>query len=174
MMRKTLAVLVFLSLLAGCEEKDPQEEAAQDAKDIATVERMSREPFKPIVPDPITPVDIDRYGLDRAGCFFRKTGKAGSEDNGGQKADPIFFGDSVDGFLRIKGDLKRFAAKTQSAEFPGGARATYVGLSSWLDIVRLPDAGTGADANVWPARLILHDSQERVAFMADGTVDCSA
>ena len=162
MMGKATAVLVFLALLGGCLKEDPTKKAAEDAEDVAMVKRMSREPFKPIIPDPITQADVVRYGLDRPGCSFRKAGTGAM----------LFFGDDTDGFLRIGEELNRFAAKTESADFPGGGRSTYVGLSSWLDLVRLPDERTDGDALAWPARMILHDAQERVAFMADGTVTC--
>ncbi|HKT85827.1 MAG TPA: hypothetical protein VJQ77_07070 [Novosphingobium sp.] len=161
MTSKALAFFLSLAMLAGCGKEDPTQKAAEDALDVAMAERMSRQPFKPIIPDPITPVDIARYGLDRPGCSFREGGK-----------NLLFFGDASDGFLRVGGNLNRFAAKTASAQFPGGARATYVGLSSWLDIVRLPDKIADNDPDSWPARLVLHDAQERVAFMADGIVSC--
>ena len=150
------------ALMAGCDREDTARKAAEDARDIAMVERMSREPLKPIIPAPITAIDVARYGLDRAGCAFRKHGQR----------DPLFLGGADDGFMRIDGDLRRYAAKQQSAQLPGGARTTYVGLSSWIDLARLPDAATGGDARHWPARLIIHDSLERIAFMADGTVTC--
>lgn len=161
MTTRALAVFLSFALLAGCAKEDPTRKAAEDAQDVAMVERMSREPFKPIIPDPITGADVARYGLDRPGCSFRKSGK-----------DLLFFGDATDGFMRLGGNLSRFAAKSDSAELPGGGRTTYVGLANWLDIVGLPDRRADDDANSWPARLILHDAQERVAFMADGIVTC--
>lgn len=167
-MVKTWAVLVSLALLGACAAESPTESppknAAQAAEDVAMVERMSREPFQPIVPDAITAADIARYGLDRPGCGFRKTGAP----------DILFFGDASDGFLKIGGDLRRFSAKTSSAELRSGARTTYVGLESWLDITHLPDAEGDGDPSTAPARLILHDAQERVAFMADGTLTCTS
>lgn len=158
-----LASLLLGGLLAGCWEKTPAQKAADDARDVAMVERMSKEPFRPIIPKPVTSIDVARYGLDRPGCAFRKGGTG----------DPLFVGDSVEGFMRIGGDLKRYAAKKESAQLPGKARTTYVGLASWIDLVRQPDAGTGSGQDRWPARLIIHDAQERVAFMADGTVTCT-
>lgn len=158
------ALGLFGSVLpTGCAEKDAARQAAQDARDIAMVERMSREPFEPIVPTAISSVDITRYGLDRPGCVFRKTGGN----------DPLFIAGGDEGFMRIGGDLRRYAAKLESAQLPGNARATYVGLSNWIDLMRRPDAGTGADEDHWPARLIVHDARERVAFMADGAVTCT-
>lgn len=156
----TLAALVFLS---GCGQKDSARKEAEDEHDIAMVQRMSKEPFKPIAPKPITTIDVERYGLDKPGCRFRKQGEA----------DPIFIGNAEEGFMRIDGDLKRYAAKLESAQLPGNARTTYVGLSTWVDLVSLPDRDGGSDHTHWPARLVLHDSQERVAFLADGEVTCT-
>lgn len=157
------ALLAVLALVSGCDKPDPVRQAAQDARDVAMVERMNREPFHPIILKPITKMDQTRYGLDKPGCTFRKAG----ED------DPLFIAAKDEGFMRIGGDLKRFSAKVASADLPGGARSTYVGLSSWVDLIRQPDAGTGGDQNVWPARLIVHDAHERVAYMADGRVSCT-
>ncbi|MFC0685903.1 hypothetical protein [Novosphingobium clariflavum] len=126
------------------------------------VERMSKEPFRPILPRPITRIDVERYGLDKPGCRFVRQGEG----------DPIFIGNAEEGFMRIEGDLKRYAAKLESAQLPGNARSTYVGLSTWVDLVSLPDRAGGSDTTHWPARLILHDAQERVAFRADGEMRC--
>ncbi|MCJ2181850.1 hypothetical protein MTR62_03915 [Novosphingobium sp. 1949] len=128
------------------------------------VERMSKAPFKPILPKPITKVDLVRYGLAHRGCLFTPKGSK----------DPIFVAGPDEGFMHVGRDLDRYAAKTDSAELPGKAHSTYIGLENWLDIVRLPDEGADGTAVHWPARLILHDSQERVAFMNDGIMDCSA
>lgn len=162
MMRSSALALAALVSLSACGGEDPARKEAEDAHDVAMVERMSKEPFKPILPKPITRIDIDRYGLDKPGCQFRKRGEA----------DPIFIGNAEEGFMRIEGDLKRYAAKLESAQLPGNARTTYVGLSSWVDLVSLPDRAGGSDNTHWPARLVLHDAQERVAFLADGEVTC--
>lgn len=162
MMRKHAMILAALVVLAGCAKESPAEKAADDAHDIAMVEKMSKEPFKPILPIAITPVDIDRYGLDKPGCTFSK----------GKSTDPLFIATREEGFMRVGSDLKRFSARSLSADLPGGARTTYVGLSSWVDLVRQPDAGLQSDQNTWAARLIVHDAQERVAFMADGIARC--
>ncbi|WP_232492238.1 hypothetical protein [Novosphingobium kaempferiae] len=162
MMRRLATTMAALAMLAGCGEDTPAEKAADDAHDVAMVERMSREPFKPIVPIAITTDDIQRYGLDKPGCTFSK----------GTASDPLFIATRDEGYMRVGSDLKRFSARNLSADLPSGARTTYIGLSSWVDIVRQPDAGTNADADTWPARIIIHDAQERVAFRADGTMRC--
>jgi hypothetical protein len=161
-MRKPVLALASFLLLSACGQEDSVQEAAEDAHDIAMVERMSKEPFKPIIPRPITEIDVARYGLDRPGCTFRKPGEK----------DPIFIANPDEGFMRIAGDLKRYAAKKESTQLPGNARSTYVGLASWVDLVSLPDKAGGSDTMHWPAKLVLHDAQERVAFMSEGEVTC--
>lgn len=166
-MRKTIVVLTVLALLAGCEDepasREAAEQASENARDVAMVERMSKEPFKPVLPVVITEMDIERYGLDKPGCGFRK----------GAQKDPLFIAGKDEAFMRVGADLKRLSAKDVSAELPGGARSTYVGLAGWVDVMRLPDGGTGSDDMHWPARLVVHDAQERVAYQADGSMTCS-
>lgn len=162
MMRSAVLVLAALGVLSACGREDPARQRAEDAHDVAMVERMSKEPFRPILPRPITRIDVERYGLDKPGCRFVRQGEG----------DPIFIGNAEEGVMRIEGDLKRYAAKQESAQLPGNARTTYVGLSTWVDLVSLPDRAGGSDTTHWPARLILHDAQERVAFRADGEMRC--
>lgn len=163
LLANSLTLLALAAAVAGCDVSEAPRKPGEDAKDIAMVERMSREPFKPIVPAEITPLDVDRYGLDRPGCSFYRPGGRG----------PLLIAGKADGYMRIGGELKRYAAKAESAELPAGARSTYVGLAGWVDLARLPDKGTSGTGNSWPARLILHDAQERIAFSADGTVRCT-
>lgn len=161
-MRKTIAAVVCLGFLSACGEEGASHDPAKAARDVAMVEKMSKEPFKPILPVVITQVDIERYGLDKPGCSFHKN----------RDKDPLFIAGKDEAFMRVGAELKRFSAKDVSADLPGGARSTYVGLASWIDLVRLPDDGSGSDALNWPARLIVHDAQERIAYRADGRVNC--
>jgi hypothetical protein len=161
-MQKTILVLAGLALLGGCGKENSAGNPAEAARDVAMVERMSKEPFKPVLPVVITEMDIERYGLDKPGCSFRK----------GTQTDPLFIAGKDEAFMRVGADLKRFSAKDVSAELSGGARSTYVGLAGWVDLMRLPDGGTGSDDLHWPARLVVHDAQERVAYQADGSMTC--
>lgn len=155
-------VAVMGAMTGGCDTKDIEQKASDTARDVAMVERMSQPPFQPVVPGPISDEDMQRYGLDRASCAFRKEGSE----------EPLFLAGSREGFIRIDNEIKRYAAKSAAADLPGDARTSYVGLAGWADLVRLPDEGTGAGQQHWPARLILHDAHERVAFTADGAVTC--
>lgn len=164
MILKSWPYAATLALLAGCSSQTPQERRSDDARDVAMVERMSRAPLVPVTPSAISRDDIARYGLDRPGCIFTKASGEG----------PLFIATRDDGFMRLGSEIKRFAAKQTGAGLPGGARTTYVGLSSSVDFARQPSDGTADDQADWPARMIVHDAQDRVAFMADGRMRCSA
>ena len=163
-LKLVLSVILAGAMLAGCGQKDPAKQAAADARDVAMAERMSREPLQPIVPEPITASQITRYGLDRTACSFRRDGTG----------DPLFMAGIQEGFMRLSGDLTRLAARTESAELPGHARGTYVGLSNRVEFSALPDKDGASGAKSWPARMIIHDQQERVAFTADGLMTCNS
>ncbi|WP_237714100.1 hypothetical protein [Novosphingobium sp. Rr 2-17] len=160
-----MMAIVLAGFLAGCGGDNPKEEAAEDARDVAMVERMSKAPLDPVLPAPITANDVARYGLDKPGCSFRKV----------NQTDPVFIAAGDEGFMTIGGELKRFAGKSTAAQLPGGAYTSYVGLSSTIDLVRQPDAaGAKSDQSHFPARLTVHDAQRRIVFMADGEITCTA
>lgn len=161
-MRLALSAALAGTALAGCAQKDPAKHSGSDARDVAMVERMRRVPLQPIVPEPITTGQIVRDGLDRAPCSFRKK----------EEADPLFLAGAEEGFLSVSGEIARLAARTASAELPGHARAAYVGLSNWVEFSALPENGEAPGAGAWPARMIIHDQQERIAFSADGIMSC--
>jgi len=164
---RTMAALTAVALvLSGCgtspEEKPEQrnENAAGVARDVAMVARMNRVEARPILPQPFSKDDMARYDLAR-GCMFRLAG----EDEA-----PVFVAQRERGYLKIDGDLEPLAAKGGSAELPGGARSIYVGLDHWIELVA--QAGEGGDKQSWPSRLVIHDSQERVAYDKLGRVSC--
>lgn len=167
-MKAWLAVL-SVAALAGCGgDKDPQRKAADDAHDVALVERLNQPPFKPVLPQAFTAEDIARYDLARSGCMFRP----------GNKPDepPLFVAQEDRGYLKIEGKLRPLAVKSGSAELPSGAHSTYIGTSNWIELVaQAGGEGRGPDgAKAWPSRLVIHDANERVAFDSLGQVSCNA
>jgi len=173
-MRKAIVVLhgsalLGAVLLGGCGgEKADRRQAADDAKDIAMVERLNRVPFKPIKPEPFTQDDITRYDLARAGCMFRP----GNDP----KEEPLFVAQNDRGYLKVGDKLMPLAVKGGSAELPSGAHSTYVGTNNWVELVaQAGDQGTGPNGSAaWPSRLVIHDAEERVAFDSLGQVSCAS
>jgi hypothetical protein len=168
MKRRTMTALAAVTLLlAGCGENsdEPVEQgtvsAAEAARDVAMVERMNRVEPNPILPQEFSADDMARYDLGR-GCKFRIEGKGAL----------VFVAQRERGYLKIDGELQPLSAKGGSAELPGGAHSIYIGLNSWVELVA--QAGEGGDETSWPSRLVIHDSQERVAYDKAGQVSCGA
>jgi len=150
-------------LLSACHE-NREDKAQEAAHDVAMVERMNQVPPVAIDPAPITPRDMKQFGLDRLPCAFVDKSRG---------LGPLFLGGADEGVLKLDDDLHRLAARSGSAQLPGGGRTTYVGLNGWVDFSRQPDAGTGAGQDNFPARMSLHDAQDRVVFVANGTMHCN-
>jgi len=167
-MRFGMLVLAWMALLGGCgAHKEAQREHADDARDVAMVERMNQTPFKPIRPEPFTADDLARYGLASEGCAFRP----GSRPN----EQPLFVAQQDRGFLKVGGEVKPLAVKSGSAELPSGAHSTYIGLDNWIELVaQAGNEGKGpAGKQAWPSRLVIHDASQRVAFDVAGQVSCT-
>lgn len=169
MMRSATVMLLGVALLGGCaDEQGAKRDPADDARDVATVERLSQPPFRPIRPEAFTANDIDRYDLAREGCIFRP----GTAVDG----PPVFIAQKDRGYLKIDGRLQPLAPKSASSELPSGAHATYIGTENWVELVaQAGDAGSAASASRkgWPSRLVIHDANERVAFDGLGQVSCT-
>ena len=153
---------VISLFLTGCGADSSRQESSNADLDIAMVERMNRVPPRPLSLDVITASDIAHFGLAAMNCTFSSA-----------NIEPVFMGGANDGVIKVDGDLQRLAARTQSAELPGDARTVYVGPDRWAELSRLPDAGTGAGRNRFPARLTIHDAHERIVFISDGVVHCA-
>lgn len=163
-----LMSLTVLALLAGCHgadsTKDTNGKPMSDAEAVAMVKRMNQTPFKPLVPQPITSDDKQRYGIDQPGCSFIRI----------QDSAPILIAGVNEGFMKLNGKVMRMAARKESAQLPTGARTTFIGLKVWASLARQPDPDSDANGKHFPARMIVHDSADRVAFTADGTIECQS
>lgn len=166
-MHKTVWAIISIAVLAGCgSDEQPRAKAADDAQDVAMVERMNQPPFLPIKPQPFTAADIAQYDLARSGCMFRP----------GDRADeaPLFVAQQDRGYLKIDGKLLPLAVRNDSAELPAGAHSTYVGTQNWVELVaQAGQGGVSRGEKTWPSRFVIRDANERVAFNAIGQVSCA-
>lgn len=160
-------VLGGLLLLAGCGEERQQRDSREDAHDVALVQRMNQPPFKPVRPEPFTTDDIASYDLAREGCMFRP-------GNNPDEA-PLFVAQRDRGYVKIEGRLHPLAVRSGSAELPGGAHSTYVGVANWVELIaQAGSQGAAPDGkSAWPSRLVVRDANERVAFNSLGQVSCT-
>lgn len=159
-----LAVL----LLAGCErELTPDEQALQDERDIAQVEKAndSMGPLQPVTPEPILYPDIERNDLFGASCNYAPGTSLGTR----------VVAREADAFMKIDGEIVRFAADPGSRELPQRTRSLYAAraysLRLQLDGEGEPSAQGTTD---YEGSVMVFDSHGRVVYEGTGIAQCRA
>ena len=162
-------VLFIPILLAGCGEPEPSaaERAAQDEADIAAVKDAQVVRPTPVAPDPIRYPDIERHQLYGAACAF--------VPEGGGLA-PVALAMERAGYMKIDGEIERFAPDPGSAQLPLNARGKYDGrdFSFLLDIAEGEGRRSGSETISYDARLILRNGQDQVLYEASGLAQCGS
>ena len=116
-MRKLL-VLAGTALLAGCgDDVTPDEQAAADERDIAMVEDANKAapPLRLVSPEPILLPDIERYDLLGEACSYAPGTSLGAR----------VIAREADAFMKIDGEIERFAADPGARELPMHTRSVY-------------------------------------------------
>src|SRR6187431_1007398 len=116
-----LRLLIFAGttlLLAGCaDEVTPEDQALADERDVAMVEQATRAmpPLIPVTPEPILLPDIERYDLLGETCSYAPGTSLGAR----------VIAREADAFMKIDGEIERFAADPGSRELPSHTRSVY-------------------------------------------------
>lgn len=156
-----------LTLVACAPEQTAEQKAAADAADIAAVERAQQVPPEPIDPQPIAFADIEKNDVFGASCSF-------IPETGG--TDPIVLAMERAGWMKIKGEMMRFAPDAGSAALPLGARGRYTGTkyAYTLDIAEGEGKQAGSETMDFPARFVVTDERDQIAYEANGTAQCGS
>lgn len=169
-MRKILPAAVLL-VLTGCgEELTPEEQAMADARDVAMVEAANdvMPPLKPVTPDPILVPDIERFDLYGEACNYAPGTSLGTR----------VVAREADAFMKIEGEVHRFAADPGSRELPMRTRSLYSGkeYSVRLTMEPLSETDAEADAGVtdYEGSVILRDRFGRIVYEGVGLAQCKA
>lgn len=160
-------VCVAVLALAGCGENlSPEEQAREDAQDVAEVRAAQIAPPVPITLQPIGFADIEAQGMIGMGCSFLA--------EGGSEALAITMGDAA--FAKRGDEVMRLAPDRGSAENPLGTQVKYDGraFSMELDLRDSEGEQVGIETMRYDARLTLTDGRDRVLYRADGTAQCGA
>src|SRR5690554_1788110 len=113
-------VAVGMLLLAGCDkELSPEEQALADARDVEMVKAANdaMPPLRMVTPEPILLPDIERYDLYGEACNYAPGTSFGTR----------VVAREADAFMKIDGEVHRFAADPGSRELPMHTRSLYNG-----------------------------------------------
>lgn len=169
-MRLPILLCTVLALSACGEELSEAERAEQDR---AVVERVrdaneTAPPIVEVVPEPILYPDMEANDLLGVVCSYAPGTSMGAR----------VIAREADAFVKIDGDMVRFAADPGSRELPANTRSLYNGREYSLrleieDKVPAEDADENAtrffEGTVW-----LRDRWDRVVYQGTGAVDCGA
>lgn len=162
--RSALMTLVLFGL-AACEEKQPTDAEATDAKAIAAVNaaQNNKAPIQPMVLQAIVTPDIIKHKLYGTGCAFVAEG-------GGMGA--VLLAQDTRGVIKVADTLVILAPDAGSAKMPMGSWSRYTGKENALTLTAsgpITPLGTGKQ---FKGKLVITDEHERPAYSADGDVQC--
>jgi len=183
-MRASALVLPLAMALAGCGDSlSESEQAALDQQAVEAVRRANDAPppLEEVVPDPILYPDIETHDLFGQACAYAPGTSLGAR----------VIAREADAYMKIDGDMIRFAADPGSRELPARSRSLYNGreysLRLSIDGEGQPvegesevDAGVGANTGAggngerfYEGTIFLRDRWNRVIYQGSGTVSCS-
>lgn len=163
-----LPILALLALSA-CEDEplSPEEQRARDERDIAMVEEANRAAAPPIAPEPILYPDIEANGLYGTGCSFVAEGSG---------LGAVMLAMIDNGYMKLDGDIVRFAADKGSPELPFGARRHYAGKKYAFELALAPGEGrpAGMESVNYDGRLTVREAGGAIVYDKSGTVQCGS
>jgi hypothetical protein len=162
------AVLPIMLLGACAEELSSEDQALRDAEALAAVERANsiEPPLREVVPETILYPDIERHDLFGAACSYAPGTSLGARVIARQ----------ADAFMKIDGEIVRFAADPGSRELPLQTRSLYNGreysLRLQVDGEGVPTASSG-EGTGYEGSIHLRDQWDRVVYSGSGSVSCA-
>jgi hypothetical protein len=153
-------------LLAGCGNKStPEEQALEDARDVAMVEAANKAepPLELVTPEPILLPDLERYDLYGEACNYAPGTSLGTRVVARQ----------ADAFVKIDGEVQRFAADPGSRELPLGTRTLYNGKEFSLQLEIQGEGEETADGKKnYEGTVTLRDPYGRPVYEGTGLAQC--
>lgn len=167
-MRAVCGTIAVLALLSGCDkqEKSPAQQARDDERAIAEVEAAQTPPPDVVTPERITDDERARYKLSDSGCSFA----VNNPEIGAQAILQMNVG-----YMKISGEMERFAPDAGSGDGPAGTSGKYDGGRHAL-LVRYDTANADradGDRISVPTRITLQDGRGRTVYVAEGTALCN-
>jgi hypothetical protein len=160
-----LAAVVVLS--ACSQEPSPEERAreAERAVEMVMKANNSAPPLRELTPEPILLPDIERHDLYGASCAYAPGTSLGMR----------VFAREADAFVKIDGEVERFAADSGSRQLPQRTRSLY---NSGEYTLQLQVAGEGTPTpdgkGDYEGTVTLRDAHGRVVYEGGGLARCGA
>ncbi|HZF46310.1 MAG TPA: hypothetical protein VEZ26_08240 [Sphingomonadaceae bacterium] len=149
-------------LLASCGEETTDKRETIDSE---TVDRALAGKAIPIELEPIRLPDIEKHQLYGTSCAFAPEG-------GGLGAVAMAMEDA--GYLKIRKEVRRFAADKGSAKLLFGTYVQHDGLANSFDmepVGQVPQVDGGSVT--FPGRLTVRDDHERIVYERAGEIQCN-
>jgi hypothetical protein len=154
--------------LAGCGEAlSPEEQAQRNERDIALVEKANdaMPPVRQVTPEPLLYPDIERYDLYGEACSYAPGTSLGAR----------VFAREADAFVKIDGEIERFAADPGSRELPMHTRSLYNSRNYALRLqIDENDEAGGPVENGYEGSVQLFDKYGRVVYEGTGVTQCGS
>ena len=150
--------LILLGLCAGlaaCGGDGGKPDDRLSDKEASEIIKHVNDASIPIVPEPILEHEIKRLQYRSTGCVF-------SPGVGGHGAMALAMKEA--GYIKVDGEMIRFASDSGSAMLPQGIRARYFGTSHWFKLSFTDNSGG--------AHLVVGDHADNIVFEAEGKAWC--
>ncbi|WP_120078530.1 hypothetical protein [Aurantiacibacter odishensis] len=161
-------IVCLAATLASCGDELSEAERAEQDREVVERVREANEaapPLVQVVPEPILYPDMEAHDLFGLACSYAPGTSMGAR----------VIAREADAFVKVDGDVIRFAADPGSRELPAKSRSLYNGreYSLRLNVVdKEADAETDTpflEGTVW-----LRDRWDRVIYQGTGAVSCGA
>ena len=167
-MRLVLGFTGLALLLTACgDEAPPDDRSAADDRDVAMVEAANKAapPVQLVTPEPILLPDIERYDLYGMACNYAPGTSLGTR----------VVARESDAFVKVDGEVHRFAADPGSRELPMRTRTLYNGKEYSLRLAIDGQHETEADGTTsYEGSVTLRDAYGRVVYEGTGLAQCKA
>ena len=164
-------IICIGAALAGCGEEMSEAEKAEQDRELVERVREANDtapPLVEVVPEPILYPDIEANDLFGLACSYAPGTSMGAR----------VIAREADAFVKVDGEMLRFAADPGSRELPANTRSLYNGreYSLRLDIQdKQPGEQVGdGGAVLYEGTVWLRDRWDRVIYQGTGAVNCGA
>lgn len=168
-MRWFMAAMLGLACTACERELSEAEEqqAAERATELVRAANDAGPPVRPVVPEAIEYPDIETHDLFGQSCTYAPGTNLGAR----------VIAREADAFMKIDGEVVRFAADPGSRELPMRSRTLYNGREYSLrlaidDVEAGTSAGEGTEVTEYEGTVWLRDRWDRVVYEGTGAVSC--